>query len=270
VKQLKKSIGVVLALAASSAFAQAPAGPPKGPANAKQAAQVDLTGQWVAVVSEDWVYRMVVAPKGDVGSIPVNDAAKKAANEWTPTATPSCKAYGAAGIIRMPSRLRISWDNDNTLKLQFDAGTQTRLLKFTPGIPPVGYGSSEAPSTLRAPSESIAPSLQGYSVASWHKQAQSRGLGFGGPPILPNQHGSLTAITTHMLEGYLQSNGVPYSADAVLREHFDLVTLPDNSDWLIVTSIVDDPKYLATPWVTSTQFRREKGADAKWRPTTCS
>jgi hypothetical protein len=252
----------------STGFAQAPA--PKGPANAKQAAQIDLTGQWVAVVSEDWVYRMVVAPKGDAGSIPVNDEAKKVANEWTPGTAPSCKAYGGAGIMRMPTRMRIAWQDDNTLKMDFDAGTQTRVLRFNSGVPPLGYASSEPPSTFKAPPQNIAPSLSGYSVAAWHKQGQSRGLGFGGPPIQPNQQGSLAVLTTHMTDGYLQSNGIPYSSGAEMREFFNVVTLPDNSEWLIVTSVIDDPKYLATPFVTSTQFKRERGAEAKWRPTTCS
>ena len=70
--------------------------------------------------------------------------------------------------------------------------------------------------------------------------------------------------------GYLQSNGIPYSDDTVLKEFFNVVTLPDNSQWLIVTSIVEDPKYLRMPWVISTQFKKEVGADRKWRPTTCT
>lgn len=261
---------IALALAAPAAIAQAP-GAQRGPANAKQAAQFDITGQWVAVVSEDWVYRMVVAPKGDTGSIPVNDAAKKVAEQWTPTTGDlSCKAYGAPGLMRMPTRIRISWQDDNTLKMEFDAGRQTRLLRFNSGVPPIGYATSEPPSTFRAPNENIAPSLTGYSVAAWHKQGQSRGLGFGGPPIQPNQQGSLAVVTTHLTEGYLQSNGIPYSSETVMREFFNLIALPDGSEWLVVTSIVDDPKYLTMPWVTSVQFKREKGAESKWRPTSCS
>jgi hypothetical protein len=250
-------------------YAQAPPAP-KGPENPKAAAQIDITGQWVAVVSEDWVYRMVVGPKGDAGSIPLNDAGKKVAGEWDPANTNSCKAYGAAGIIRMPSRLRISWQDDRTMKMEFDAGTQTRLLHFSNELPPIGYPSSEPPRAFRTPANAGAPTMAGYSVAAWHKQGQSRGLGFGGPPVMPAQKGSLSVLTTNMLPGYLQSNGIPYSDDTVLKEHFNVITLPDNSQWLIVTSIVEDPKYLSTPWVISTQFKKEVGADKKWRPTTCT
>jgi hypothetical protein len=252
------------------ALAQAPP-PPKGPENPKAAAQIDITGQWVAVVSEDWVYRMVVGPKGDAGSIPLNDAGKKISQEWDPAKdTNSCKSYGAAGIIRMPSRLRIAWQDDRTMKMEFDAGTQTRLLHFSSELPPIGYPSSEAPRAFRPPADVGARTIAGYSVAAWHKQGQSRGLGFGGPPVMPAQKGSLSVLTTNMLPGYLQSNGIPYSDDTVLKEFFNVVTLPDNSQWLIVTSIVEDPKYLRMPWVISTQFKREVGAERKWRPTTCT
>jgi len=248
-----------------------PPAEPKGPASPKLAAQIDITGQWVAIVSEDWVYRMVVAPKGDTGSIPINEAGKKAAQDWDPAKDGhSCKAYGAAGIIRQPGRIRIGWQDDRTLKMEFDAGTQTRLLHFSTELPTLGYLSSEPPQAFRAPADVGPRSLAGYSVAAWHKQAQSRGLGFGGPPVQPGQRGTLAVLTTNMLPGYLQSNGVPYSDDATLREFYHLVTLPDKTQWLIVTSIVEDPKFLVQPFVTSTQFKREVGAERKWRPTTCS
>jgi hypothetical protein len=261
---------LLAAFASSVVFAQAPPAP-KGPETPKAAAQIDITGQWVAVVSEDWVYRMVVAPKGDAGSIPINDAGKKAAQEWDPAKEAnSCKAYGAVGIIRMPSRLRISWQDDRTMKLEFDAGTQTRVLHFSSELPPIGYPSSEPPRAFRPPADVGPRTTSGYSVAAWHKQGQSRGLGFGGPPVQPAQHGSLAVLTTNMSPGYLQSNGIPYSDDTVLREFFDLITLPDKTQWLIVTSIVEDSKYLSVPWVISTQFKREVGAEKKWRPTTCT
>ena len=42
-----------------------------------------------------------------------------------------CKAYGAGGIMRMPTRLRIGWQlTTDTLKIETDAGQQTRLLHF--------------------------------------------------------------------------------------------------------------------------------------------
>src|SRR5262245_65212664 len=52
------------------------------PQTAKQAAPVDITGTWVSIVSEDWRWRMVTPPKGDVARIPVNGEARKIAASW--------------------------------------------------------------------------------------------------------------------------------------------------------------------------------------------
>src|SRR5690349_5403988 len=108
-----------------------------GPARTgRQLAPTDLTGTWVAVVTEDWRWRMVTPPKGDVSSVPVNAEGRKVAASWNPEADVAagnaCKAFGVGGIMRQPGRLRISWQDDQTLKLEFDAGTQTRLLNFDP------------------------------------------------------------------------------------------------------------------------------------------
>jgi hypothetical protein len=80
--------------------------------------------------------------------------------------------------------------------------------------------------------------------------------------------GSLAAITQNMLPGYLQSNGVPYSGEAILHEYFDLVQTSDGVQYLIVTSIMDDPTFLTQPYVTTTPFKRETDGK-KWDPTPC-
>src|SRR5881396_3664969 len=90
----------------------APPAPPPPP-NAKAAAPIDFTGQWVSVVTEDWRYRMITPPKGNYAGVPLNDAARKIADNWDPAkdeaAGAQCKAYGAANIMRVPARIRISW-----------------------------------------------------------------------------------------------------------------------------------------------------------------
>ena len=89
-----------------------------------------------------------------IASVPINAAARKIVDAWDPArdeaAGLQCKSYGAATIMRVPGRLRISWQDDNTLKIETDAGTQTRLFHFG------GTPSSGEP-----------PSLQGYSAARW-------------------------------------------------------------------------------------------------------
>src|SRR5207237_4690964 len=103
------------------------------PASARAAAPVDLTGYWVSIVTEDWRYRMVTPVKGDYPSIPLNPEGRKVADAWDPakeTADDRCKAYGAGNIMRVPERLHITWENENTLKVETDAGQQTRRFNF--------------------------------------------------------------------------------------------------------------------------------------------
>ena len=69
--------------------------------------------------------------------------------------------------------------------------------------------------------------------------------------------------------GYLRWNGVPYSADAEVREYYDVTPMPNGDTWLIVTTIVEDPLYLDIPYVTSTNFKKQAD-DSGWSPTPCT
>ena len=233
------------------------------PATAQSAAPVDLTGQWVSVVTEDWRWRMVTPPKGDYASVPLNPEGRKAADGWDLSADNAagnqCRAFGAAGLMRMPMRVRISWQDDATLKLESDAGQQTRLFRFQAPTPTGVVSLVSGP----PPSERT---WQGVSVAQWFRQPQSRGLGFGGRGQL--QGGSLRAVTRYLRAGYLRKNGVPYSEDAVLTEAFHRHDEPNGDAWITVTSIVEDPRYLTQPFITSTSFRKETD-QSKWNPAPC-
>jgi len=246
--------------------AQAPPGPPPGPPRpARTVAPIDLAGNWVSIVTEDWRFRMVTPPKGDYASVPLNAEARKVADAWDPAKDEAsgnqCKAYGAAAIMRVQTRLRISWQDDDMLKIDTDAGTQTRLLHF---------GQSQPPA---------AETWQGHSVASW-EFAGGRGApggGFGPPGASPDgrgagdgppQGGSLKVVTTRMKAGYLRKNGVPYSDSTTLTEYFDRFTEPNGDDWFVVTTVVEDPKYLQMPFITSTHFKKDPDP-SKWNPTPC-
>ena len=174
---------VATMLALTTVSAQRGVAPPNAPATPKAAALFDITGYWVALVTEDWRYRQFTPAKGDYVAVPVNPEGKKVADAWDPAkdeaAGETCKAYGAAGLMRVPTRLHITWQDDNTLKLETDAGAQTRTFAF--GKAPTG-----------------APTLQGSSVASWD---QPRAI-FASP--IPNRGGpqlrggSLKVVTTNM------------------------------------------------------------------------
>jgi len=237
-----------------------PAPPPPAKAG-KAAAPVDFTGYWVSPVMEDWRWRMVTPLKGDFASIPITAEAFKAGQAWDPAkdeaAGLQCKAYGAPAIMRVPGRLRITWQDDNTLKIETDAGTQTRLLHFN-----------------AKPSANEKPSWQGYSEANWEQPVRGEGDPRNDtPPIFSSRTGgrgkSLEVVTTHLRAGYLRKNGVPYSENTMVEEFYDLHKAPNNDEWFTVTTVVHDPKYLNVPFITSTDFKKQREA-AGWNPTPCS
>ena len=207
------------------------------PATARAAAPIDLTGYWTAVITEDWRWRMVTPPKGDYQSIPITLAAQKVGDAWDPArdeaAGEQCKAYGAPGLMRAPTRLNISWLDDNTLKVETDYGMQTRLLRFGPA------------------KAGGAPSWQGDSVARWE----------GG--------GSLVVNTSNLRPGYLRKNGVPYSANATMTEYWDLITEPSGEQRILLLIVVTDPLYLQQPWTVPVHFKKEPNG-SKWDPTPCN
>lgn len=223
------------------------AGAAQAPPTSQAAAPIDVTGYWVAVVTEDWRWRMVTPQKGDYTSVAavMNAEARKVADAWDPATDGSCLAYGAAGLMRMPTRLNITWENSSTLKIDTDAGQQTRRITFDAASKPAG-----------------APTLQGHSVAVWERAGGRGGRGAA-------QGGSLRVVTTNMSGGWLRKNGVPYSADATLTEYFDRFPGPNGDEWLVVTSIVSDPKYLTADFVTSAQFKKEADGAKKWSPAPC-
>jgi hypothetical protein len=230
-----------------------------GGASAQAAAPIDLTGQWVSLVTDDWRWRMVAPPKGDVLYLPVNDAGRKVAEQWDPAkdtaAGEACKAYGAGGIMHWPGRLRIAWDNENTLKLETDTGQQTRLFNFGGTQPPAGDAT-----------------WQGFSVAVWELPGGGRGRrgGGAGAPASPARPGaSMRVSTTRMRPGYYRRNGVPYGANATMTEWFTTIGEPDGNTYLIVTKILEDAQYLSAPYVRTVQFKKENGT-AGWNPTPCT
>jgi hypothetical protein len=252
---------IVLLAALLPAIVQAQPGAGKAkqpPRSAKEAAPVDFTGYWVSVVTEDWRWRMVTPIKGDFASIPLNAEGRKVGNAWDPArdeaAGEQCKAYGAPAIMRIPGRLHITWVDDSTLQIDTDQGTQTRLLHFG-GKPIAG----------------TAPSWQGYSAAEWEPPV--RGLGAPQQGLGATREGtrgrSLQVVTTQLRPGYLRKNGAPYSANTVVKEFFDLSNERNGDAWFVVTTIVEDPQNLNEPFVTSTNFKKQRDASG-WSPGACS
>jgi hypothetical protein len=262
---------VILAAPRSAVHAQAPAQAPTG--LAQRFAPIDLTGTWVSIITEDWAVRMIPPLKGNFESLPLTRAAQDAANQvdmsQVAAAGRACEAYGAPAIMREPGRVRISWQDPLTLRLETDAGQQTRLFHFEP--PPAGSG---------------APSLQGLSAAEWQyangfdpiRAADAaatpagrggRGGGGRGAAATAPSGGRLKVVTTNLAAGFLRKNGVPYSAGATLTEYYNLIAEPSGNQWLIVTTILHDPVNLVVDYITSSNFRKEADG-SKFMPRPCS
>ena len=255
----RKHAGSILSVAALTLLLAAPShshaqggrgGGQRGPApTPRAAAPIDLTGYWVSIVTDYWRVRMVTPVKGDPEAydiVPLNAEGMRVAKNWDPArdeaAGEQCKAYGAAGIMKMPTRLHITWENDNTLHMDTDAGTQTRLFNFG-----------------GAPAQRGQPAWQGYSAALWDT---------GGARGGQNRTGQLKVVTTNMRPGYYFKHGLPYSGNAVQTEYFLRLPGPNGESLLVVTQVVEDPQYLTRPYFRTWQFKQEPDG-SKWSPSPC-
>jgi hypothetical protein len=231
--------------------AQQTAPAPAPPSTPRTAAPIDLTGTWVSLVTDEWRWRMTTPPRGDYISLPLSDEGRRVADGWTPSLDGSCKAYGAGGVMWMPTRLRIAWDGDQTLKVETDAGQQTRRLEFD---------------AARAPGPR---SLQGFSMAAWEAiggaPAMRNGARISGPAPAG---GALRVVTTNLSEGWLRRNGATYSESTTITEFWDRMSFPNGDEFLVVTIVLNDPKYLASDYTRSAHFKREPDA-SKWHPSPC-
>jgi hypothetical protein len=215
----------------------------------KALATVDLTGYWVSLVNEDWSVRMLLPEKGDVAGIPATPLAIDSAKTWDPakdaTSVDPCKNYGAPAIMRTPTRVHIYWQDENTLRVETDAGMQTRTFHF--GV------TGQMPAGERT--------FQGFSVSDWAQPHETGG---------PTPGGTLKVITTNLRPGYLRRNGVPYGERATVTEYFNRTPETYGVTYLIVTTIVEDPDYLFGPFVTSSHFKKLPDNANGWDPTPCS
>ncbi len=186
---------------------------------------------------------MVTPAKGNYLRVPITPVARKIADSWDPAkdeaAGEQCKAYGAAGVMRLPGRIRLTWADERTLNMELEAGGQTRVFRF---------GQSPTPAQ---------PSWQGHSVAEWQYT------------LNPPRSGELKVTTTRMRPGYLRKNGVPYSANTSMTEYFHRMSAPNGDTWITLVSEVSDPENLREPFVQSTHFKKVPD-NTPFKPEVCS
>jgi hypothetical protein len=190
---------------------------------------------------------MVTPAKGQFDALTLNAEGRRVGNAWDPDrdekAGEQCKAYGAASIMRLPGRLHITWENDNTLHIDTDTGTQTRRFHFdaiTPGE----------------------PTLQGQSAAAWQLGPAVGGRGRAST-------GNLKVVTTNLRAGYIRKNGAPHSDKAVVTEYYDFNTMPNGDQWITITTKIDDPVYFSRPLINTTDFKKVAN-NAGWNPSPCT
>ena len=254
------SVLVACVLAGATVQAQRENQPP--PPAPRAGAPIDLTGYWVSIVTADWRWRMVTPAKGDYQGVQLNAEGRKVANAWDPAkdeaAGEQCKSYGAPALMMVPGRIHITWQDDTTLKVDTDAGIQTRLLRFGTQTP------ADEPR-----------SWQGVSRAQWLNprpnvplQLRPANRTADAPSVRPTG-GSLQVVTKNLRAGYLRKNGVPYSENAVLTEHWDLYKRPNGEEWLTITTQIEDPQFLSNVRLVAPVFKKEPNG-SKWDPTPCS
>ena len=146
-----------------------------------------------------------------------------------------CLGYGTPAIMRLPGRFLITWEDDETLRIDTDYGTQTRLFHF-------GATTRGEPSGRGTP-------CRVAGCARWRR--------------------GLKAVTDNLMEGYIRKNGAPYSGQTVVTEYYDIHSMPNGDTWLNVTTHVVDPVYFSRPSITTTDFKKLPGDDG-WTPTPCS
>jgi hypothetical protein len=224
--------------------------------SARAMAPVDLTGYWVSVVTQDWRFRMAVPGKGEYAGIPINERAKATADafdgEKEEKAGHACDAYGAGLVMRNPGRLHITWEDENTLRVEADAGQQIRLLRFG-----------------QSPQGTVEPSRQGRSVAKW--QIHHIVSPFGPPIRMPGakDQGYLQVSTDSLLPGLLRKNGVPYGSRASMNEYWEVHTTPGGPQLLVLSARFSDPEYLREDYMFNPIFEKESDG-SHWSPTPCS
>ncbi|MDG2175850.1 MAG: hypothetical protein P8M72_06950 [Gammaproteobacteria bacterium] len=209
--------------------------------SARDASPIDVTGYWVSVVTEDWKFRMVTPDAGIFDGLTLSAEGRRVGNTWDPASDEAsgrqCLGYGAPALMRLPGRFQITWEDANTLRIDSDYGTQSRLLHFDNAAPG-------------------AASLQGYSKAEWLMAPRGSG-------------GSLKVVTTNLSGGYIRKNGAPYSSETTLTEYIDLHEMPNGDMWINITTHVDDPIYFSRPLIVTTDLKQLPNRRG-WDPTECS
>lgn len=180
----------------------------------------DITGFWDSMLTEEYRIRLYGPEAGEIDGLPLNERGRQAALNFDPNEyykpENQCRKHGGAYVMRGPFAKQFVYEDDGTLLIRIELEAQTRRIYLDGREPP-----SDEHTGL------------GHSVGRW-------------------ENGILTVTTTQMTPYYHRRNGVPYSENAVMTEHFIL----HDDDYLTLIVKVDDPEYLTEPLVRTLSFKR--------------
>jgi hypothetical protein len=211
-KIIKRTTIARAALVAVAALAGAPA-----------FAQVDLAGMWAARQHSDWMERGPGPDPVDYLGLPLNDAGREKALlfDYSIMGQPEhqCGYYTPFYNALGPQGLKIWAENDpvrgnriTTWKLSGFIDIDVTTI-FMDGRP--------------HPSPNAFHPFSGLTTGKWEGDV-------------------LTTYTTHIKSGYIRRNGAPSSDQATMTQH-----IVRHGDLLTIMSRLEDPVYLAEPYVVS-------------------
>ena len=194
-------------------------------------AQIDLAGEWAGTFHEDLPHRggMRLA---DYTGLPFNEAGWRKGHSWDEAARSlperQCIPHVATYALRGPATIRFQ-------KVIDPVSGQLQAYSL--------HGSYGRPRTIWMdgrphPSELAPHTWGGFSTGTWERN-------------------TLVVSTTHIKTGWLQRNGAPTSDLATMREHFTRY-----GDYLMVVTFINDPVFLAEPFIRTTNFVLSLSANA--------
>jgi hypothetical protein len=193
------------------------------PANRAAFGQAELVGSWAARNHE------ILAGDGlpvDYTGMPLNDEARTKALSYSESQLAmverQCQGWPAFYMVQGPFGLKI-WSNTDPIK-----GT---VLSYV-----IGAWEDRAPLTIWMdgrphPSQYAEHTRAGFTTGKW-------------------EGNTLVAYTTHMKAGFLRKTGPPSSDQATMTTRFYR-----HGDVLTVLAVIEDPIYLAEPWILSKSFQ---------------
>ena len=191
--------------------------------------------------------------KATYASVPLNDEGRRVADQWDPATGRRVRrvrrrraAAHADAAAHSLGRRRAARDRDRCRP----ADTPSRLRRAG------GRRARARCKGSRRPSGS-------------HRRDRRAGLGSPAPAAAPRGAGGyLDVKTTNLLPAGCAATACRTARTPCVTEYFARFAAPNGDEWLMVTTIVDDPRYLTQRFVTSSHFRRETEG-GKWNPQAC-